>query len=277
MKPQSVPLYVAGNAANEYPDMSDYLSPITVMYLRRMRRGYGYAIIGVAMVVILIEILIIPDDWSDFWYTIERFYDNFMPVALLTLLMFSLGFAVFPGSEMPRRYVDEDLIHYTGLSALEVLFGYAQAGMVLSLIVCVIGYVFLLPFCIFSFWTVFQTFLGVVLVFMFSQAINLFSMSFFSGVRKQYQFLVMGFTLYIYFAVGLVMSIVVLVADTYNYPSNAETFWYLYGIATFLCVSLGCVSGFLVYVNASPRIPLPFRWLRVVIVYAVLYGFILMQ
>ena len=243
------------------------------MYLRRTWRSCGVWIALVALVLFFIDITVVYNAWFGGVGNGRDQYNVVVPSVFLILLLLSIGLAVFPGSEMPRRYIDEDLINYTGLSALEVLFGYVQAGMVMSGIVCVFGYVFLLPFCFFSFWEIFQTFLVVLLVFVFSQAMNLFSISFFSGVRKRYQFVFMGFTLYIFFLVGL-MKIVADLIEFDRFYDDVHEFFIYYGFAWLFSVLLGCVGGYLTFSNASPRIPLFIRWLRVVMMYTMFYGLI---
>jgi hypothetical protein len=109
--------------------------------------------------------------------------------------------------------------------------------------------------------------------FLISQMLNLLSASFFAGVRKQYEFICMGFSMYI--TVGILC--ISLFYNTYYDPLGfADTllgnhFLYWQCFALYVSAISFCAYGLILW-NLKPKVPLLWKMFRTVFAYTILAG-----
>jgi len=200
------------------------------------------------------------------------FWKSAVFVEYFFVAILSCGLGVMPISQLPRRYVDDDLIHYTALSDKQVLFGYIYIGMFYSGVVCLCGMLFhllLLPGLGIKGLIPLGYFFSFFLI---AQMLNLFSASFFAGVRKQYEFLCMGFMMYVIIFIlgGSFIQFGNFIIFYFNVPP-ASPFSYWQSVFLYVPAVSACAYGLILW-NLKRKVFLPWKMFRTVCVYIILAG-----
>jgi len=177
--------------------MPDWLNPIFVLKTRRWfvsLRRYGPFLLG-------LYILLFYCSWN-FYSTHDTSNIEKELEGVIIFEYFLVGFLCFAScissvAYLPKRYIDEDLIHFTPLSDKQVLFGYFYIGMFYSGLACLCGaaiHLLLLPGLGIKGLIALAWFFSFFLI---AQTLNLLQASFFAGVRKQHEFILMGLSMYV--------------------------------------------------------------------------------
>jgi len=242
--------------------MPDWLNPIfilrTQLWFTLMWQFRWFLLVGYLALLCCSWTFILT---RDIWDTDLEIYIN-VEFFLVAALCFGLG--VLPISALPKRYMDEDLIHYTALSDKQVLFGYIYVGMFYSGLACLGGtLVHLLIFPRLGINGLIP--LGYFLsFFLISQMLNLFSASFFAGVRKQYEFILMGFMMYIICFILFGSALFPLLTSP-----RFIAFLYWKTFALYVPTVSACAYGLLL-LNLNRKVFLPWKMFRTVFAYAIL-------
>ena len=250
--------------------MPDWLNPIFVLKTRHyfvFLRKYGPVLLGVYLLAFYFSrqyFAIHANDSSGSYESWDTFiYLEYACVGLLGAMS-----AVIQMDLLPKRYMDQDLIHYTALTDKQVLFGYIYVGTLYSGLICVCGslvHLVILPGLGKNGWISFAYFFSFFLI---SQMLCLFCASFFAGVRKRSEFIGMGFTMYV--TVFMLFGCLLLhLESSGSFGKTRRDIWE-YFILHIPAVA-GCAYG-LIHWNIQRKIPLPIKIARTFIVYAILAG-----
>ena len=198
--------------------------------------------------------------------------EAFVYVEYGCVAFFCFVFAVIQMDLLPKRYIDEDLIHYTALTDKQVLFGYIYVGTFYSGLICICGsfvHLLILPGLEKDGWIPFAYFFSFFLI---SQMLCLFCASFFAGVRKRSEFIGMGFTMYVTFLVlfgSYLLHWNGPISILESFVENPRDYWNC--IILYVPAVAGCAYG-LIHWNLQRRTPLLLKMVRTFTVYAILAG-----
>jgi len=249
--------------------MPDWLNPIFVLRTRRwftLLWRYRWFLSGGYLSFYCFWLFFFEHDiWNSEW---ANALEIVIVVGYILVAVFSFGLGVMPISQLPKRYIDGDLIHYTALSDKQVLFGYIYVGAFYSGVVCLCGtlvHLLLLPALGLSGLISLGYFFSLFLI---SQMLSLFSASFFAGVRKQYEFILMGLAMYItcFILFGTMISPFI------SSLLHRFAFWTLtYWLTVVLCVPVVSICAYqLILWNLERKTFLLWKMFRTVFVYTIL-------
>ena len=248
----------------------DWLNPIFVLKTRRWfvsLRKYGPFLLG-------FYLLMLCCSWRFFsiheTYEIRYNLESFAIVEYFIVGFFCFASCTSSVAYLPKRYIDEDLIHFTPLSDKQVLFGYFYIGVFYSGLACLCGaaiHLLLLPGLGIKGLIPLTYFFSFFLIV---QMLNLFQASFFAGVRKQHEFILMGLSMY----VTLVMLVVGFASHWYNLDHLIESlsgdiFLYWKCIALYVPAISACAYGMILW-NLKRNVFLPWKMFRTGLAYGIL-------
>ena len=236
--------------------MPDWLNPIFVLKTQLwfvLLRKYG---------PLLLVLYLLAFCCSCSFFPAHNVYDFEGLVIFEYLVVGFLCFASCTSSVgyLPKRYIEEDLIHYTTLSDKQVLFGYFYIGIFYSALATLCGmaiHLFLLPGLGIQGLVSLTHFFSFFLI---AQTLNLFQASFFAGVRKQHEFILMGLAMYVTFFI-IVGSMV------YSHNSRGGTYWK--SIVLYVPSVSACAYGLILW-NLKRKTLLPWKMFRTGLAYAIL-------
>ncbi len=252
--------------------MSDRLNPIFVLRTQRLcasLRRYGTLLIVAYLFVLLCS-------WR--YIQIHQVHPQettgpltgFMIVVFMLVGFFSCILSVIQMDLLPKRYIDEDLIHFTALTDRQVLFGYVYVGMFYSGLVCFCGvlvHILILPGLG---WSGLFHLLYFISFFLISQMLNLFCASFFAGVRKRSEFIGMGMSMYLTFFIlfGSLLSPFFSPDDFFEaMVENPVAYWT--SVLTYVSL-VSALAYVLILLNLRRTLPLPLKMLRAIFLYSLL-------
>ena len=253
--------------------MSDWLNPIFVLKTRHyyvFLRQNAIALLGLYLFVFYLSRQFFSLNAYD-PSEMHKSCEAFVFLEYVFVGFFCAVSAVLQMDLLPKRYIDEDLIHYTALTDKQVLFGYIYVGTFYSGLICVCGtlvHLLVLPGLESGGWISFAYFFSFFLI---SQMLCLFCASFFAGVRKRSEFIAMGFVMYITFF--LLFSYLLFwdrpISVLRSFAENPRDYWNC--IMLYVPAVAGCAYC-LIHWNLQRRTPLPFKMARTFFVYAILAG-----
>lgn len=248
--------------------MPDFLNPIFVLkthwmfaYARKyaVRFVVAYLLYFIAATAFLSSLAEArPDELAE---AVQGFaFFVFVVVAIL-----GCSYAAAQMDALPKRYIENDLIHFTAMSEWSILLGYVYTGAFYAFVTCVCGTLVYLP-CVIYLGTAWAFPIGhFFTILLISQMFTHLAAAFFAGVRTQYEFIFMGSSMYVVLPCLLWMPI-------YNFMSLSPMFdfyFYLFekptlywGWAIFYTVPIALLGIHLARKNISPRTSIFRRWIR---------------
>ena len=253
--------------------MPDWLNPIFVLKTRHyfvFLRKYGPLLLGVYLLAFYFSRQFFAIHANNFSETLKD-WEAFVYFEYGCVASFSFVFAVLQMDLLPKRYIDEDLIHYTALTDKQVLFGYIYVGTFYSSLICVCGslvHLLILPGLESGGWISFAYFFSFFLI---SQMLCLFCASFFAGVRKRSEFIGMGFVMYVTFF--MLFSYILFcdgpISVLESFVENPRDYWNC--IILYVPAVAGCAYC-LIHWNLRRKTPLLAKMTRTFFVYTILAG-----
>ncbi len=252
--------------------MSDWFNPIFVLRTQRLfaslRKYKTFLFVGYLFVLVcswrFIQIHRLPS------YEMVGPLTGFVIVEFMLVGFFSCILSVVQMDLLPKRYIDEDLIHFTALTDRQVLFGYVYVGMFYSALICLGGvlvHLLILPGLGWRGWFYLLYFFSIFLI---SQMLNLFCASFFAGVRKRSEFIGMGMAMYLTFFLlfGSFLSLFLSPDHVFEtITENPVAYWT--SVLTFAPL-ISFFAYVLIRLNLRRTLPLPLKMLRTIFFYSLL-------
>ncbi|MCL2304561.1 MAG: hypothetical protein FWC43_04390 [Planctomycetaceae bacterium] len=238
--------------------MPDWLNPIFVLKTQRwfvLLRKFG-------PLGLLLYLLAFYCSWG--FFSTHDVYD-FDFEGLIIVEYFVVGFLCFASCSssvgyLPKRYIDEDLIHYTSLSDRQVLFGYFYVGCFYSGLACLCGTAIHLLFLPGLGIQGLIPLLHFFSLFLIAQTLNLLQASFFAGVRKQHEFILMGLAMYV--------TLIIFGHSIFTSIACFDEIYWKYVPLYVPSVSL-CAYGLILW-NLKRKVFLPWKMFRTGLAYTIL-------